>query len=109
MPTNHIMDEKRVNETMRVLTYDEAKKGVSAAIGVPADDWDKSFGQYVEDHKDAKLIFCWYTHRVQALFCPADQTGIWVLHVDWGIGKGKLSPREVGELQAIAKQKNLLL
>ena len=58
MPTSHIMDEKRVNETMRVLTYDEAKKGVSAAIGVPADDWDKSFGQYVEDHKDAKLIFC---------------------------------------------------
>jgi hypothetical protein len=67
MPTNHIMDEKRVSETMRVLTYDEAKKGLAAAIGAPADDWDKSFGQYVEDHKGAKLIFCWYTDRVQVL------------------------------------------
>jgi hypothetical protein len=103
------MDDKRVNETMRILTYDEAEKGVSAAIGVPVDDWDKSFGQYVEDHKDAQLIFCWYTQDVQILFCSADQTGIWGLHREGLEGKGKLSPREVGELQAIAKQKNLLV
>lgn len=45
MPTNYIMDEKRANETIGVLTYDEAKKGLATAIGVPADDWDKSFGQ----------------------------------------------------------------
>jgi hypothetical protein len=25
MPYEHIMDDKRVNETMRILTYDEAK------------------------------------------------------------------------------------
>jgi hypothetical protein len=109
MPYEHIMDDKRVNETMRILTYDEAKTGVSAAIGVPVDDWEKSFGKYVEDHKDAKLIFCWYTQNVQTLFCPADQTGIWAFHREGVKGKGKLSPREVGELQAIAKQKNLLL
>jgi hypothetical protein len=45
MPTNYIMDEKRANETIGVLMYDEAKKGLAAAIGVPDDDWDKSFGQ----------------------------------------------------------------
>ncbi len=109
MPYEHIMDDKRVTETMRILTYDEAKTGVSAAIGVPVDDWDKSFWKYVEDHKEAKLIFCWYTQHVQTLFCPADQSGIWALQREGVKGKGKLSRREVGELQAIAKQKNLLL
>jgi hypothetical protein len=92
---------------MRIITYDEAKRGVSAAIGVPVDDWDKSFWKYVEDHKEVKLIFCWYTQHVQTLFCPADQTGVWVLLRDGIKGKGKLSPGEVGQLQAIAKQKNL--
>jgi polyphosphate kinase 2 (PPK2 family) len=38
MPYEHIMDDQRVNETMRILTYDEAKTGVAAAIGVPVDD-----------------------------------------------------------------------
>jgi hypothetical protein len=66
MPYQHIMDDQRVNETMRILTYYEAKTGVSAAIGVPADYWEKSFGKYVEDHKDAKLIFCWYTRYLRS-------------------------------------------
>jgi hypothetical protein len=47
--------------------------------------------------------------RVQALFCPADQTGVWALQRARIKGKGKMSPREVGQLQAIAKQKNLSL
>jgi hypothetical protein len=38
MPYEHIMDDQRVNETMRILTYDEAKTGVAAAIGVAVDD-----------------------------------------------------------------------
>jgi polyphosphate kinase 2 (PPK2 family) len=38
MPYEQIMDDQRVNETMRILTYDEPKTGVAAAIGIPVDD-----------------------------------------------------------------------
>jgi hypothetical protein len=38
MPYEHIMDDQRVNETMRILTYDEPKTGAASAIGIPVDD-----------------------------------------------------------------------
>src|SRR5580692_864739 len=58
------IDPEKIKETMRVLPYDEAKAGVlrviSQGFGEKEEqltDWDLSFAEYVEEHRDSSLIF----------------------------------------------------
>jgi hypothetical protein len=74
---------ERISRSMRVLSYEEAKQGVSHYIEEPLQvkggltSWDLSFAEYVEEHKDSKLLFCWYDKGVGVVFSPADHHGIW--------------------------------
>ena len=112
--TPQSMDSKRVKETMRVLSYEEAKAGVSRVIEKPLQekgaliDWDLSFSEYIEEHKNSKLLFCWYTKYVGVVFSPSDHHGIWALQREGVQGKGKLPKFAIDALEHIANEKGLL-
>jgi hypothetical protein len=106
-------DAKRAKQTMRTLRYEEAKAGVSQVIEEPLEeigalsDWDLSFSEYIEEHKNSALLFCWYAKYVGVVFSPADRHGIWVLQKENVGGKGKLPEHTVDALVRIAKEKGL--
>jgi hypothetical protein len=58
------------------LPYEEAKAGVSRVIEQPLEemgalsDWDLSFSEYIEEHKNSTLLFCWYAKYVAVVFQP---------------------------------------
>lgn len=111
--TPQSLDTKRAKETMRTLPYEEAKAGVSRVIERPLEeigalsDWDTSFSQYIEEHKNSTLLFCWYAKYVAVVFSPADRHGIWVMRRENVSGKGKLPEYTVDALIRIAKEKGL--
>ena len=47
-------------------SYEEAKEGVSRYVEESLQEmgeltsWDLSFAEYIEEHKNSKLLFCWY-------------------------------------------------
>src|SRR6516225_8620443 len=69
----NLEDSARISRSMRVLSYEEAKEGVSRYIEEPLKEkgeltqWDLSFAGYIEEHKNSKLIFC-STAKVLRLF-----------------------------------------
>jgi hypothetical protein len=77
--TPQSLDTKRAKETMRTLPYEEAKAGVSRVIERPLEElgalseWDLSFSEYIEEHKNSTLLFCWYAKYVAVVFSPADK------------------------------------
>jgi|GEM_PF-2747514 hypothetical protein len=111
--TPQSLDTKRAKETMRTLPYEEAKAGVSRVIERPLEEigalseWDLSFSEYIEEHKNSTLLFCWYAKYVAVVFSPADRHGIWVLQRENVGGKGKLPQHTVDALERIAKEKGL--
>ena len=98
---------------MRTLPYKEAKAGVSRVIERPLEvigalsEWDLSFSEYIEEHKNSTLLFCWPAKYVAVVFSPADRHGIWVLQRESVTGKGKLPQYTVDALEQIAKEKGL--
>jgi hypothetical protein len=111
--TPQSLDAKRAKETMRTLPYEEAKAGVSRVIERPLEvigalsEWDLSFSEYIEEHKNSTLLFCWPAKYVAVVFSPADRHGIWVLQRENVTGKGKLPQYTVDALERIAKEKGL--
>ena len=111
------MDTARIGRTMTVLDYDEAKPKIKrfleerledpdAEPDVPT-DWDLSFDEYLEEHKNSKLLFCWYGPRVGIVFSPADHNGIWAGRLEGVKGKGKLPAYVQEVVERIAKEKGL--
>jgi hypothetical protein len=84
--TNFSLDE--------VLSYEEAKEGVSRYIEEPLREkgeltnWDLSFEGYIEGHKNSRLIFCRYGKNVGIVFSPADHHGIWAAQREGTLSKG---------------------
>jgi hypothetical protein len=111
--TSDLMDTTRIQNTMRVLPYEEAKAGATRLIEGPLEetdaltDWDLSFEEYVEEHKNSKLLFCWYAKGVGIVFSPSDHHGVWVMERDGIKGKGKLPGYALEVVERIAKEKAL--
>jgi hypothetical protein len=111
--TRDLMDTKRIRDTMRVLSYEEAKTGAKRFIEGSGDqsdvlsDWDLSFEEYVEEHKNSKLLFCWYAKGVGIVFSPSDHHGVWVMQREGIKGKGKLPEYALEVVERIAKEKAL--
>ena len=111
--TPQSIDSKRVRETMRVLSYEEAKAGVSRVIEKPLQekgaliDWDLSFSEYIEEHKNSKLLFCWYAQGVAIVFSPGDHHGVWAMQREGIKGKGILPEYALMTVEGIAKEKAL--
>jgi len=99
---------------MRVLTYEEGKAGVSRYIEEPLRErgeltkWDLSFEEYVEEHKNSKLLFCRYGKSVAIVFSPADHHGIWVAQREGTMSKGLVPDHLVTFLEDLAKRKGLV-
>jgi hypothetical protein len=112
--TPNLADSERISRSMRLVSYDEAKSGVSRYFEEPAGqkveltDWDLSFAEYVEEHKNSKLIFCQYAKGVGIVFSPADHHGIWAARREGVRGKGLVPEHLVTFLEGLAKQKGLV-
>jgi hypothetical protein len=60
--TPNLEDGERISRSIRVLSYEEAKDGVSRYIEEPLREkgeltnWDLSFEGYIEEHKNSKPV-----------------------------------------------------
>jgi len=112
--TPNLEDSERISRSMRVLTYEEGKAGVSRYIEEPLRErgeltkWDLSFEEYVEEHKNSKLLFCRYGKSVAIVFSPADHHGIWVAQREGTMSKGLVPDHLVTFLEDLAKRKGLI-
>ena len=74
--TRDLMDTTRIQRTMRVFPYEEARAATkrfpeeSMIESEVLTDWDLSFAKYIEEHKNSKLLFCWYAEGVAIVFQP---------------------------------------
>jgi len=109
----NLEDSERISRSMRVLSYEEAKEGVSRFIEEPLKEkgeltgWDLSFAEYIEEHKNSKLLFCRYGKSVGIVFSPADHHGIWVRQSEGTLSKGIVSDHWLTFLEGLAKSKGL--
>ena len=110
------MDTARMERTMRVIEYENDKPKIKRFIeerledpeaepAVPT-DWDLSFDEYLEEHKNSKLIFCWYTSAVGIVFSPSDHNGIWAGRLEGVKGKGILPAYVQEAVERIAKKRD---
>jgi hypothetical protein len=112
--TPNLEDSERISRTMRVLSYQEAKEGVSRYLEEPSNemadltDWDLSFAEYIEEHKNSKLLFCRYARGVGIVFSPADHHGIWAMQREGTRGKGVVPEHLVTFLEGLAKRKGIV-
>ena len=107
-------DAERIARSMRVLSYEEAREGVSRYVEEPLHEkgeltrWDLSFADYIEEHKDSKLLFCRYGKSVGIVFSPADHHGIWAAQREGNLSKGIVPDHLVTFLEGLAKSKGLV-
>ena len=105
---------ERISRSMRVLSYEEAKEGVSHYIEEPLQEKggltsrDLSLAKYIEEHRDSKLLFCWYARGVEVVFGPADHHGIWAAQREGTLSKGLVPDHFVTFLEGLAKSKGLI-
>ena len=111
--TRDLMDITRIQRTMRVFPYEEAEAAnkrfleESMTESEVLTDWDSSFAKYIDEHKDSKLLFCWYAQGVAIVFSPSDHHGVWALHREGIAGKGVLPEYALEIVERIAKEKAL--
>ena len=111
------MDTARIERTMRVIEYEDDKPKIKRFLEEPLEDpeaepavptdWDLSFDEYLEEHKNSKLLFCSYAPRVGIVFSPSDHSGIWAGRLEGVKGKGKLPAYVLKVVERIAKEKGL--
>ena len=112
--TPNLEHSERISRSMRVLSYEEAKEGVSRYIEEPLQEmggltsWDLSFAEYIEEHKNSKLLFCWYDGGVGVVFSPADHHGVWAMQREGTLSKGIVPSRLMAFLEDLAKRKGLV-
>ena len=111
------MDTARIERTMRVIEYQGDKPKIKRFLeqrledpeGEPMvpTDWDLSFDDYLEEHKNSKLLFCRYSPGVGIVFSPSDHSGIWAGRLEGVKGKGILPAYILKVVERIAKEKGL--
>ena len=112
--TPNLKHAGRIARSMRVVSYEEAKGGVSRYIEEPLHEkgeltsWDSSFAEYIEEHKNSKLLFCSYARGVGVVFSPADHHGIWAAQREGTLSKGLVPDHAVTFLEGLAKSKGLI-
>ena len=111
------MDSARMKRTMRVVELEEDKPRIKRFIDDPIEDpdaepavptdWDLSFEEYLEEHKNSKLLFCRASPTVGIVFSPSDHSGIWAMRREGSKGKGTLPAYVLEVVERIAKEKGL--
>ena len=111
--TPDLMDTTRIRRTMRVYPYEEARTAATRFIEGSLEEtdvltgWDLSFEEYIEAHKNSKLLFCWYAKGVAIVFSPGDHHGVWAMQREGIKGKGTLPEYALEIVEQIAKEKGL--
>ena len=111
--TPDLMDTTRIRRTMRVYPYEEARTAATRFIEGSLEEtdvltgWDLSFEEYIEAHKNSKLLFCWYAKGVAIVFSPGDHHGVWAMQREGIKGKGILPEYALEIVEQIAKEKGL--
>jgi len=111
--THDLMDTTLIRRTMRVYPYEEAKTAATRFIEGSAEKsevltgWDLSLEEYIEEHKNSKLLFCWYAKGVAIVFSPGDHHGVWAMEREGTRGKGILPEYALEIVERIAKEKTL--
>jgi hypothetical protein len=112
--TPNLKHSERIARSMRVVSYEEAKGGVSRYVDEPLHEkgeltsWDLSFAEYIEEHKNSKLIFCRYNRGVGVVFSPTDHHGIWAAQREGTHAKGIVPDHLLTFLERLAKSKGLV-
>jgi hypothetical protein len=111
------MDTARIERTMRAIEYEGDKPKIKRFLEEPLEDpeaepavptdWDLSFDEYLEEHKNSKLLFCRYSAGVGIVFSPSDHSGIWAGRLEGVKGKGTLPEYVLKVVERIAKEKGL--
>ena len=111
------IDTARIERTMRVVEYENDKPKIKHFLEAPLEDpdaepavptdWDLSFDEYLEEHKNSKLLFCWYSRSVGIVFSPSDHNDIWAGRREGVKGKGTLPGYVLKVVERIAKAKGL--
>ena len=117
MATIPNMDTARIERTMRVIEYEDDQPKIKRFLEERLEDpeakpevptgWDLSFEEYLEKHKNSKLLFCWYAPRVGIVFSPSDHNGICAGRREGVKGKGTLPAYIQKVVERIAKEKGL--
>ena len=117
MPIIPDMDTARIGRTMRVFEYDGDAPKVKRFLDAPLEDpeaeppvptdWDLSFDEYLEEHKNSKLLFCSYSPGVGIVFSPSDHNGIWAGRREGIKAKGILPGYVQKVVERVAKEKGL--
>ena len=90
--TPNLEHSERIARSIRVLG--RGKEGVLRNLEGPLQEmgvltsWDLSFAEYIEEHKNSKLLFCWYDGGVGVVFSSADYHGIWAAQRGGTLSKG---------------------
>ena len=112
--TPNLKHAEQIARSMKVVSYEEAKGGISRYIEEPLHEkgeltsWDLSFAEYIEEHKNSKLLFCRYGKSVAIVFSPADDHGIWAAQHEGNLSKGIVPDHLVTFLEGLAKRKGLV-
>jgi hypothetical protein len=112
------IDTAIIKRTMSVIVYEDAKPKIKRFLEKPLEapdeyepmvptDWDLSFDEYLEEHKNSKLLFCWAAPSVGVVFSPSDHNGIWAVRREGVKGKGILPAYVLEVVERIAKEKGL--
>jgi hypothetical protein len=80
MTTPPEMDTARIARTMQVVDYEEHKPKIKRFIEARLDDpegepmvpteWDLYFEEYLEEHKNSKLLFCCIHRQSESFSVP---------------------------------------
>ena len=110
--TPNLEHSERIARSIRVLG--RGKEGVLRNLEEPLQEmgvltsWDLSFAEYIEEHKNSKLLFCRYGKSVAIVFSPADHHGIWAMQREGTLSKGIVPDHLVAFLEDLAKRKGLV-
>jgi hypothetical protein len=117
MATTPEIDTARIERTMRVVEYENDKPLIKRFLEAPLEDpdaepavptdWDLSFDEYLEENKNSKLLFCWFSPKAGTVFSPSDHHGIWAGRLEGVKGKGTLPGYVLKVVERIAKEKGL--
>ena len=111
--TRDLIDTSRIERTMKVFPYDEAKTATKRFIegsmmkSEGLTGWDLSFEDYIEEHKNSKLLFCWLAQGIAIVFSPSDHHGVWAMQREGITGKGVLPEFALETVERIAREKGL--
>ena len=111
--THDFMDTALIRRTMRVYPYEEAKTAATRFIERSPEQsevltgWDLSFEEYIQEHKNSKLLFCWYAKGVAIVLSHGDHHGVWAMEREGIRGKGILPDYALEMVERIAKEKTL--